>query len=135
MMNKKYQNIKSFLTKVEYNFEKEAGGKEVTLETVESIVIKSISDTSISLSVERSLVFQGVSNTYLKVVFEAMIVLGEKVDNDKFQADIKADLEILNEVFADASLVISQITDKSPFGAIITPPMYNCETIEIKSKG
>ena len=83
------------------------------------------------LYAERKLVFDGLKNVYLRVVYEVNLSLSEKVDKKKLVSDIKKGLSALGEVYKDISLIIAQITDKSPFGAIISPPMYDEEEIEI----
>ncbi len=131
-MNKTYKNMKSMLMVVDYHFEHDNSDKDITLETHEAIEINSISDSNIMLTVERKLVFTGLSNTYLKVVYDVNISLVEKITKSKFEKDIRKGLPILGDVFSDISLIVAQITDKSPFGAIISPPMYDEDDIEIR---
>ena len=130
-MNKAYKNFKSMLMVVDYHFEDDNNEKEITLDTKEKIEIKSIGDTSLLLLAERKLIFNGLTNTYLKVSYEVNISLAEKVNKEKVVSDIKKGLSILGAVYSDISLIIAQITDKSPFGAIISPPMYDEDEIEI----
>lgn len=130
-MNKAYKNFKSMLMVVDYHFQDDNNEKEITLDTKEKIEIKSIGDTSLLLLVERKLIFNGLTNTYLKVSYEVNISLAEKVNKKKVVLDIKKGLSILGAVYSDISLIIAQITDKSPFGAIISPPMYDEDEIEI----
>ena len=130
-MNKAYKNFKSMLMVVDYHFQDDNNEKEITLDTKEKIEIKSIGDTSLLLFAERKLIFNGLTNTYLKVSYEVNISLAEKVNKKKVVSDIKKGLSILGAVYSDISLIIAQITDKSPFGAIISPPMYDEDEIEI----
>lgn len=130
-MNKAYKNFKSMLMVVDYHFQDDNNEKEITLDTKEKIEIKSIGDTSLLLLAERKLIFNGLTNTYLKVSYEVNISLAEKVNKKKVVLDIKKGLSILGAVYSDISLIIAQITDKSPFGAIISPPMYDEDEIEI----
>ena len=116
---------------VDYHFQDDNNEKEITLDTKEKIEIKSIGDTSLLLLAERKLIFNGLTNTYLKVSYEVNISLAEKVNKKKVVLDIKKGLSILGAVYSDISLIIAQITDKSPFGAIISPPMYDEDEIEI----
>ena len=131
-MNKTYKNMKSMLMAVDYHFENDNSERDITLETHESIQINSISDSNIMLTVARKLVFTGFSNTYLKVVYDVNISLAEKITKSKFEKDVRKGLSILGDVFSDISLIVAQVTDKSPFGAIISPPMYDVDDIEIK---
>ena len=130
-MNKAYKNFKSMLMVVDYHFQDDNNEKEITLDTKEKIEIKSIGDTSLLLLAERKLIFNGLTNTYLKVSYEVNISLAEKVNKKKVVLDIKKGLSILGAVYSDISLIIAQITDKSPFGAIISPPMYDEDEIDI----
>ena len=131
-MNKTYKNMKSMLMAVDYHFEHDNSERDITLETYESIEINSISDSNIMLRVARKLVFTGLSNTYLQVVYDVNISLAEKITKSKFEKDVRKGLPILGDVFSDISLIVAQVTDKSPFGAIISPPMYGVDDIEIK---
>ena len=124
--------MKSMLMAVDYHFEHDNSERDITLETYESIEINSISDSNIMLRVARKLVFTGLSNTYLQVVYDVNISLAEKITKSKFEKDVRKGLPILGDVFSDISLIVAQVTDKSPFGAIISPPMYGVDDIEIK---
>ena len=131
-MNKTYKNMKSMLMAVDYHFEHDNGERDITLETYESIEINSISESNIMLTVARKLVFTGLSNTYLQVVYDVNITLAEKITKSKFEKDVRKGLPILGDIFSDISLIVAQVTDKSPFGAIISPPMYDVDDIEIR---
>ena len=124
--------MKSMLMAVDYHFEHDNGERDITLETYESIEINSISESNIMLTVARKLVFTGLSNTYLQVVYDVNITLAEKITKSKFEKDVRKGLPILGDIFSDISLIVAQVTDKSPFGAIISPPMYDVDDIEIK---
>ena len=131
-MTKAYKNMKSTLIEIDFKFNDENIDKDISLETSEEINIKSITDSSISLSVERKLMFNGLKDTYLKVKYDVIIGLNEKITITRFEKDIKSGVPILSGVFSDISLIMAQVTDKSLFGAIISPPMYNKNRIQIK---
>lgn len=130
-MNKAYKNVKLMLADVRYHFEHENAETDITLNTSESIVINSVSDDNINFTAERKLIFTGLQETYLSVVYNVNLPLNKKISKSQFTKDIKKGLPVLSGIFIEISLMIAQISDKCPFGAIITPPMYDKATIEV----
>ena len=130
-MNKTYKIFKSALKRVDYQFEDDNSENEIALNTKDKIGIKEINESSAVLSVERKLIFEGLKNVYLDVAYDVSLSYAKAMDKKKFIADIKKGLPLLGEVYSEISLIIAQITDKSPFGAIISPPMHDEKEIEI----
>ncbi len=122
------------LSNVEYNFiPLEDDTKPINIETIDKININEINKSSVSLNVERMLKFTPFDNTYVKVVYTSQIELNEELSKDSIIDCIRKEKIQLNEVLASISLMVSQLTNMSPFGVLISAPMlYNIETMIIE---
>ncbi len=134
MSNKQYSNLNAFLTNVTYNFEKVEGELQISLNTTDTIRIEKILEKSFVVYVSRKLCFEPMSNTYIQVAYEVQIGTNEKESVAGITQAIKEGNSAFGAIFTKASLLISQITNESAFGPIITVPMYNPKTVEIVTK-
>ena len=134
MSNKQYSNLNVVLTNATYNFEKVEGELQISLNTIDTIRIEKILEKSFVILVSRKLCFEPMSNTYIHVTYEGQIGTNEKESVAGITQAIKEGNSAFGAIFTKASLLISQITNESAFGPIITVPMYNPKTVEIISK-
>ena len=124
-MKKNYKSMNGFLVKLDYNFEELKNLTTISIETKDIIRLNEVSDKSINFSVKRNMVFTPFTNTYIKVEFNVTTDLTSPINKETFFEDIKTGLPQLTSIFSKISLVISELTNMSPFGALITSPMYN----------
>ena len=124
-MKKNYKSMNGFLVKLDYNFEELKNLTTINIETKDIIRLNEVSDKSINFSVKRNMVFTPFTNTYIKVEFNVTTDLTSPINKETFFEDIKTGLPQLTSIFSKISLVISELTNMSPFGALITSPMYN----------
>lgn len=134
MSNKQYSNVNVVLMNATYNFEKVDGELQISLNTTDTISIEKILEKSFIVYVSRRLWFEPMSNTYVQVAYEVQIATNEKESVAGITKAIKEGNSAFGAIFTKASLLISQITNESAFGPIITVPMYNPKTVEIVTK-
>ena len=84
------------------------------------------------LFLQRNLSFKPLVKTYVKVYYELTIETASEINKDVFFADIRKGIPLLANVFSHTSLVISQLTNASVFGPVITPPGYDNQKIELE---
>ena len=116
-----------------FNFQKSKEITQVSINTSDKIKINDVLDDAFVLIVSRKINFEPTKETYVEVVFETTVGTTDKETVDSIVRSIKEGSSLLGNVFARASLLISQITSASAFGPIITAPMYNTKTIEIET--
>ena len=134
MSSKQYSNLNAVLTNATYNFEKEEGELQISINTTDTISIEKISEKSFVVLASRKLCFEPLSNTYIQVTYEVQIGTNEKESVAGITQAIKEGNSAFGAIFTKASLLISQITNEGAFGPIITVPMYNPKTVEIITK-
>ena len=134
MSNKQYSNVNVVLMNATYNFEKVDGELQISLNTTDTISIEKVLEKSFIVYVSRRLWFEPMSNTYVQVAYEVQIATNEKESVAGITQAIKEGNSAFGAIFTKASLLISQITNESAFGPIITVPMYNPKTVEIVTK-
>ena len=134
MSNKQYSNVNVVLMNATYNFEKVDGELQISLNTTDTISIEKVLEKSFIVYVSRRLWFEPMSNTYVQVAYEVQISTNEKESVAGITKAIKEGNSAFGAIFTKASLLISQITNESAFGPIITVPMYNPKTVEIVTK-
>ena len=134
MSNKQYSNVNVVLMNATYNFEKVDGELQISLNTTDTISIEKVLEKSFIVYVSRRLWFEPMSNTYVQVAYEVQIATNEKESVAGITTAIKEGNSAFGAIFTKASLLISQITNESAFGPIITVPMYNPKTVEIVTK-
>ncbi len=127
---KKYKNVKSILVNSLYNFNREAVKKgAIEVAYSDKIIIKTIFNDKIMCDIERSVNLGISDDSIIKVVFEVIIAIDEPIQKQEFVEDIKKGISALSNVYSKVSLLISEISNMSPFGAIITPPIYDKKII------
>lgn len=122
---------KILLTSVEYNFTK-PNKNDIKISFSDEIQIRSLNENGFLLNVMRVLDFGEKTGSFIKIVFEVEFESSENYDKESISEEIKNGISKLSPVYSRMSLLISEICNLSPFGVIITPPMYNNDEIIIK---
>ena len=124
-MNKsKFVGVKSHLLAVQYNFQESNKEDMIEVTVEDTIEINEINNEFVNTVVCRKLLFNKLENTYLNVSFDMSIKLSEPITKEEFIKEIKKS-QILMNLYSKISLIISNITNMCPLGAIITPPIYH----------
>lgn len=131
-MNNKYIKIKSDLYKCEFNYEKEENVNSVEIAFDDKLILNKIEENKIRAKLQRNLSFKPLVQTCVKVYYELTIETASEINKDTFFADIRKGIPLLANVFSRISLVISQLTNASVFGPVITPPGYDNQKIELE---
>ena len=132
-MNKQFQGIKTHLNNINFNFEKPEKNGYIDIEIIDKIKIIEINNDIVDFNVIRDLKFKSLVNSYIHVVFESSIKSTEIITKEEFIEAVKKDVSMISgAVFTKISLLIANVTNMSPLGTIITPPVYNMKEIEIE---
>lgn len=120
----KYNIRKQILNNVQYNF---ATPRPETLQVTiqDDISIVEINENKATLSVSRKMQFDRDGDTYIKTNYEVGLECNELINKKELQNAIINKHINLAIVFSKISLIISNITSMTPFGAIVTPPSYD----------
>lgn len=85
-----------------------------------------IVENKINFNLKRVIKFVPEGKFSLFVKFSCGLVCSEKLDREEFIEDIKANkVGLLHVIAGKMSLLISNITSNTPFGAIVTIPSCN----------
>ena len=133
-MKSKVLKTNIVLLSSKFNFQKSKEITQISISTVDKITINDVSNDMFVLIVSRTLEFEPTKETHLEVVFEVTVGTSDKETVDSVVRSINEGSSLLGNVFARASLLISQITSASAFGPIITAPMYDAKNITIETK-
>ena len=87
--------------------------------------------THIDMDITRNLMLTEGKQVMTSVTFEVILETESKITTDELKTAIRNELSILNDVFSRISLAISQTTNLSPFGPIVTMPAYEKEKVII----
>lgn len=125
-------NISALILKeVIYNFKKPEI-KALTISVKDNIEIVGIFEKQAILEVKRTLCFDSQCESYVTVCYEVILEHDGVITNDILSQALKNRTINLITAYSKMSLLISQITNMSPLGAIVTPPNFDNENIEIK---
>lgn len=124
-----YKNIRSTLVDSAFHYEESTTEAPIKMNFSDKIIVKNISDDKITFEAERQVNFTPLKESFFKATFLASIMLDEPITKEQFLADVKKGLPMLSNVFSRISLVISELSNPSPFGPIITPPIYDAKGI------
>ena len=124
-------NIKNILLKnVQYNFEN-LTGRDIAISISDTIEIIEIDEKKVLLNVERELFVKPNTNTHIKIAYEVTLESEENVNKADVSEGLRERAINLVSVFSKISLLMSQITNMSPFGTIVTPPTYEPQNMKI----
>lgn len=120
----------AILKNVQYNFEN-LNGRDITISIDDSIEIIGIDDNEAELNVSRALSVKPESNVYIKISYTVSIKNSEKFTRDTILENLRTKAINLIGVYSKISLLMTQITNLSPFGTIVTPPTYEPKIAKI----
>lgn len=127
-----YNISRLILENVQYIFTK-PDRKDISISVSDNIRVIEIHENEAVLDVERALYFDSRTESFVKVNYEIVVKYDEAIVKQDL-IDALSDRNIdLTVVYSKASLLISQITNMSPFGVIITPPSFDPKSINIVS--
>lgn len=131
-MSKNFKGIKTQLYNIEYKFNEPNKDGIIDLEVLDKIEILEIKEDIIDFNVIRKLDFKNIQDSYLQVVFKSSIKCSQNMSKQDFIDAIKKHIPMISgAVFGKISLLISNITNSTPLGVIVTPPVYNVKEIEV----
>ncbi len=123
-------NVSSIsLNNAQYNFC--ANEKAVKISVNDSVEIVAILKKKAMLKVMRELTLGSDNDSYVRISCEVVIENDEEPTKEIIISSLRNGSIILVGAFSKMSLLMSQITNLSPIGTIITPPTYNPERINI----
>lgn len=127
-MSNKYSIINSNLIMASFNLYNIKSDDKIIIQ--DTISFKSIIDNIIIAYVSRYISCSDAEKSLVNVTYEIKLK-SEDGDLDSVAEDIKSGINIFSNVFSRISLTISELTNASLLGAVITPPMYDKNTINI----
>ncbi len=130
-MNKLYTRLKCTLKSCQYNLELIEGTKTIEIDLRDTIEILTISENEIKLLIKREMLCGQQSSIFLTTTFDVVLTISNSVTKEEFIKNITDGLPILSNAFSRISLLISQITQLSPLGIIISPPSYDAKNLNI----
>lgn len=125
-----YNIIGLVLKEVKYNFAKPER-KTLTISVNDGIEIIGILENQAILEVKRTLYFDQKKESYVDVSYEVILEHNGIITNENLLESLKNRTINLVTAYSKISLLISQITNMSPLGAIVTPPNYDNEKISV----
>ncbi len=130
----KYQDIKFSLIESKYEHKNYSAviDDSIEISIEEKIVIKKITDDKIDCEVSRTVKFHPLQDCSFSATFFTQIMTEKPVTKEQFIADLKKGLPIMGIVFSQISLAIAQLSNMTNFGAIVTPPVYYEDKIQIE---
>ena len=131
MANDTYFNLRTNLLDTKLHI-KNQGNMHYNVSIEDTIEVVDIFEKEIALKVIRKLNFNPSDEMELEVTFMASIQTKYDVKKDEFEADVKAGLPILNNVFSRIALTIGNMTSQSILGPMLTIPAYNMKEIIVK---
>ena len=118
-------NVERFILKnLQYNFEI-FSGKSISISLDDSINILDIKDKHLLLGVTRELSVKPNVDSYVKINYEVSVSFENEINRDIVMEALRNNSINLISVFSKISLLMTQITNLSPFGIIVTPPTYD----------
>ncbi|MBQ8522764.1 MAG: hypothetical protein IJ458_03790 [Clostridia bacterium] len=130
-MKDNYRGIKVSLSKVEFEYIDTKYMGIIDIDAIDSVDVIEIGDNDIALKISRDLKFKPINVATIKVECMVSLRINSLISKEQFIKDIKKGMGILNAAFSKISLTISEITNNSSLGALITPPTYDINNIKI----
>ena len=124
-------NISNVILKnVQYNFAN-PDRKSISISVNDTIEILEIDEKDALLKVVRELSLGPDTDSYVKISYEISVENEEVITKDIIREALCNKTIGLVGVFSKISLLMSQVTNLSPFGIIVTPPTVNLEKTNI----
>ena len=110
------------LKEVRYNFTKPET-ETVTVSIRDNIEILAIFENQAKLEAKREMYFHPRKEPIIVVSYEVSIEHNEAITKDDLLDSLNKSINLV-PVYSKISLLISQITNMSPIGPLVTPPSY-----------
>ena len=120
----------TILREIQYKFPK-VDRKHIEISYEDKIKIIEICGNQAVINIGREMLFDSKAESYVKVDYETTIEYDEMISKDRVIKDIENKVVNLLGVYMQISLLISQITNMSPYGPIVTPPGYDDDRMVI----
>lgn len=124
-------NLSNIILKsVQYNFAN-PDRKSISISVNDSIEVLEVDEKSALLKVVRELSLGPDTDSYVKINYEVSVENEEVLTKAIVLEALHNKTIGLVGVFSKISLLMSQVTNLSPFGIIVTPPTFNPEKTNI----
>lgn len=121
---KKYHINNLTLINSVYRFTK-PDPKLISITVDDTIRVIEIQEKEIVLCIARELNFGEGTDSFIKVEYEVNLESKDSETKETILAALTAGVSELSVAFSKISLLISQLTQASPFGVLVTAPNYN----------
>lgn len=121
---KKYRIINLTLTDSVYHFAK-PDPKLISITLNDSVRVIEIQEKEITLCVKRELNFGDGTDSCVSVEYEVRLESKIVETKESVLEALNAGVSELSVVFSRISLLVSQLTQASPIGVLVTAPNYN----------
>ena len=128
MANDTYFNLRTNLLDSKLHI-KNQGNVHYNVSIEDTIEVVDIFEKEIALKITRRLNFNPSDEMELEVTFMASMQTKYDVKKEEFEADVKAGMPILNNVFSRIALTIGNMTSQTILGPMLTIPAYNMTEI------
>ena len=125
-----YKITNIVLDNVKYNSVK-LQGKSIVLSVNDEIEIVEIQDKNAIFNVSRALSFCEGDEPVVRAGYNVILQNDEPIDKQDLLEALKNNKISFYIVFSKISLIISQITNLSPYGTIVTTPMCDMKKVKI----
>ncbi len=124
-------NISNVVLKnVQYNFAN-PDRKSISISVNDIIEVLEVDETNALLKVVRELSLGPDTDSYVRINYEVSVENEEMLTKAIILEALRNKTIGLVGVFSKISLLMSQVTNLSPFGIIVTPPTFNPEKTNI----
>lgn len=127
---KKYHINNLTLINSVYRFTK-PDPKLISITVDDTIRVVEIQEKEIVLCIARELNFGEGTESFIKVEYEVNLESKDSETKESVLAALNAGASELSVAFSKISLLVSQLTQASPFGVLVTAPNYNPKKAKI----
>ena len=132
-MDGNFTGMNATLINAQFNFNVTKKINQISVDQVDEIVIGKIQEHNFGLIITRRLSISQIDQVLAEATFNVRIDIESTETTSSITDKIKDGMPILGNVFSRISLVISQITSQSPYGPIITVPVYDKNKVVIRT--
>lgn len=130
MAMKKYHINNLTLINSVYKFTK-PDPKLISITVNDTIRVVEIQEKEIVLCIARELNFGEGTDSFIKVEYEVNLESKSSETKDTILSALATGVSELSVAFSKISLLVSQLTQASPFGVLVTAPNYNPKKAQI----
>lgn len=127
---KKYHINNLTLINSVYKFTK-PDPKLISITVDDTIKVVEIQEKEIVLCIARELNFGEGTDSFIKVEYEVNLESKSSETKETILTALTAGVSELSVAFSKISLLVSQLTQASPFGVLVTAPNYNPKKAQI----